>query len=175
MFLGALEGEQAGQIEVPFSFVGVRLLGRGASTLRVRLARDGEGGTLSLLALDEAGAPALSVQTLETRAIDSGQLNVAKPASQDALYELEWVQLQGASPDGSQPPVAATVLGEGDPRQAPGIELERYPDLAALESAVRDGVGASRARAGGREGAGTGGRRRRGAWPGGSEACRACL
>jgi acyl transferase domain-containing protein/D-arabinose 1-dehydrogenase-like Zn-dependent alcohol dehydrogenase/acyl carrier protein len=142
VFLGALDGEQAGRVEVPFSFVGVRLLGRGASTLRVRLARDGEGGTLSLLALDEAGAPALSVQTLETRAIDSGQLNVAKPASQDALYELQWVQLQDASLDGPQPPVATAVLGDGDFTQAPGIELERYPDLEGLASAAREGLGA---------------------------------
>jgi acyl transferase domain-containing protein/D-arabinose 1-dehydrogenase-like Zn-dependent alcohol dehydrogenase/acyl carrier protein len=142
VFLGALDGEQAGALEVPFSFVGVRLLGRGANMLRVRLARDGEASTLSLLALDEAGAPALSVQSLQTRAIDSSQLNVARPAGQDALFELQWVQLQDASSDGPQPPVAAAVLGDGDPMPVPGVELESYLDLAALESAVREGVAA---------------------------------
>jgi mycoketide-CoA synthase len=140
-FLSTLDSGPGGEVAVPFAFSGVRLHSSAARVLRVRLGRSGEKG-MTLLALEESGAPALSVQAIQTRAIDSSQLSVARPAGQDALYELQWVQLQDGSSDGSQPPVAAAVLGEGDPMQAPGIELERHPDLAALESAVREGVGA---------------------------------
>jgi acyl transferase domain-containing protein/acyl carrier protein len=140
VFLGALDGEQAGQLEVPFSFVGVRLLGRGANMLRVRLARDGEASTLSLLALDEAGAPALSVQALETRAIDRSQLKDGGRASRGGLYELRWQELRGAFVNGST--LRGALLGEDDTLAAPGVELERHADLRALEDDLARGAAA---------------------------------
>jgi acyl transferase domain-containing protein/acyl carrier protein len=142
MFLGALDAGQSGEIEVPFAFSGVRLFARGASSLRVRLARggdeDGGAGALSLLALDESGAPVLSVQELQTRAIDQSQLKGARPANHDALFELRWTELADASANGSS--LHAVALGDGERVGAGGIELERYPDLDALEQAIADGA-----------------------------------
>jgi acyl transferase domain-containing protein/D-arabinose 1-dehydrogenase-like Zn-dependent alcohol dehydrogenase/acyl carrier protein len=138
-FLGALDGGQASAIEVPFAFSGVRLLARGARALRVRLARgSGQDGALSLLALDQAGAPALAVQSLQTRAIDQSQMQAAAPAGSDSLYELQWVELPGATADGPLP--RAAVLGAGDGIEAPGVRLESYADLPALQDAIEAGT-----------------------------------
>jgi acyl transferase domain-containing protein/acyl carrier protein len=141
-FLGALDDGQASAVEVPFAFSGVRLQGRGAGVLRVRLSRSGE--ALSLTALDQAGAPALSIQALETRAIDQSQMGVSAPGAHDSLYELQWVALQSTPPNGSQ--IQAVVLGDGRTtglaEAAAGLELERYPSLDALAAALEDGAGA---------------------------------
>jgi acyl transferase domain-containing protein/acyl carrier protein len=135
-FLRVLDGQQASELEVPFAFSGVRLLGQGASALRVRLGKNGDAKALSLLALDEAGAPVLSIEALETRAIDQAQLEAAKPTAHDALYELRWVKLQDASPSGRRP--NAAILGEAV--RAPDLESPRYPDLQALQSAIQAGA-----------------------------------
>ena len=97
--LGILDGTQA-EVGVPFSFAGVQLHGQGANALRMRLRRDGD--TLSVTALDQAGAPVLSIQALKTRVIDQSQLQVAGRASHEALFELKWAELPLASPNGSQ-------------------------------------------------------------------------
>ncbi len=135
--LGALDDGQASALEIPFSCSGVRLSGHGASALRVNLANAGGAQELSLMALDESGAPVLSIESVATRAIDQEQLKAARPAGYDALYELQWTQLQGASPNGSQ--LRAGVLGPSDPIEIRGVELERHDDLAALEETLRDG------------------------------------
>jgi NAD(P)-dependent dehydrogenase (short-subunit alcohol dehydrogenase family)/acyl carrier protein len=148
--LAALESGRTSELEVPFAFSGVHLRRRGASSLRVRLSREGEskqaeskeGATnaLSLLALDEAGAPVISVQALQTRAIDRSSFKAARPASYDALFELRWVELPPFSPNGSSPHVAA--LGDGWEALGSGVDLESHPDLAALEEAVKGGAAA---------------------------------
>jgi acyl transferase domain-containing protein/acyl carrier protein len=133
-----LRAEQGGEVGVPFSFSGVRLLGRGAGALRLRLTADPENaGTLSLSAVDERGEPVISIQSLQTRAVDQSQLKAAQDASNDSLYELDWVELSLASADDS--PARLAVLGSGDGIRSPGIELESYPDLAALESTIEQG------------------------------------
>jgi acyl transferase domain-containing protein/acyl carrier protein len=136
-FLGALDDGRS-EIEVPFAFSGVRLLGRGASRLRVRLGGGGDAKALSLLALDEGGAPALSVQAVRTRAIDRSQLQAARP-SNDALYELGWVGQESVSRNNGSPPRTA-VLGEGLGLELAGVELERYGDLRALQGAIEAGA-----------------------------------
>ena len=133
-----LRAEQGGEVGVPFSFSGVRLLGRGAGALRLRLTAGGEGaGTLSLSAVDEQGEPVLMIQSLQTRAVDQSQLKAAQDANNDSLYELDWVELPLTAADGS--PTSLAVLGSGEAIRSPGIELESYPDLAALESAIEQG------------------------------------
>ncbi len=133
-----LRAEQGGEVGVPFSFSGVRLLGRGAGALRLRLTAGGEGaGTLSLSAVDEQGQPVLMIQSLQTRAVDQSQLKAAQDANNDSLYELDWVELPLAATDDA--PAFLAVLGSGEAIRSPGIELESYPDLAALESAIEQG------------------------------------
>jgi acyl transferase domain-containing protein/acyl carrier protein len=138
LLLGALEDGQASALEVPFVCTGVRMLGQGASALRVRLGNDRDRRAPSLLALDESGAPVLSIQSIETRAIDHDQLRTAKPASQDSLYELQWAPLQSSSPNGSRLRVAI-LGGWHDGGEIQGIELERYASLAELEQALLEG------------------------------------
>jgi 5-hydroxydodecatetraenal polyketide synthase CpkA len=149
--LGKLDEGQASELEVPFSFAGVRLLERDASLLRVRLGASDEPHALSLLALSPGGAPALSIQSLRTRAIDSSQLRAGGSASASALFELQWARLASVSPNGSRLRVAALGAGNGDGDgdgagdgngnggDIPGVELERHADLAALEGALAEG------------------------------------
>jgi acyl transferase domain-containing protein/acyl carrier protein len=138
LLLGALEDGQASALEVPFVCTGVRMLGQGASALRVRLGNDRDPRAPSLLALDESGAPVLSIQSIETRAIDHDQLRTAKPVSQDSLYELEWAPLQSSSPNGSRLRVAI-LGGWHDGGEIQGVELERHGSLAELEQALLEG------------------------------------
>jgi 5-hydroxydodecatetraenal polyketide synthase CpkA len=135
MLPAAFGGKRSGELEVPFSFSGVRLLGRGASVLRVRLGGDPE--TFSLQALDESGSPVLSIDALEMRTLDRGQLELAGRTSHDALYELQWLELPPSFSNCSE--LRLAVLGEPERVQVAGVALARYPDLAALEDALEEG------------------------------------
>ncbi|MGA8363766.1 MAG: SDR family NAD(P)-dependent oxidoreductase, partial [Solirubrobacteraceae bacterium] len=134
-----LRADQLAEVEVPFAFSGVRLFGRGAGALRVRLAGDGEGSTASLFAVDELGDPVFSIQGLQTRAIDQSQLKAAaSSAGNDALHGVEWVELLAPSPNGSQPDVV--VLGAGGALGRSKIDQESHADLAALKDAIGRGA-----------------------------------
>jgi acyl transferase domain-containing protein/acyl carrier protein len=135
--LGNLDNGQIGELRLPRAFSGVRLRGHSEGVLRVRVGRDGDEGALSLTAVEEDGAPALLMEVLELGAIDRSQLQAAGVASHNALYELQWVQLQGASANGS--PLRVVALGESADIQAAGVEVERQADLQALEDAVEAG------------------------------------
>ncbi len=133
-----LAAEQEGEVGVPFAFSGVRLLGRGATALRLRLTVDPQNaGTLSLFAADEHDEPVISIQSLQTRAVDQSQLQAAKDASNDSLYELGWIELPLAGADDAL--ASPVVLGDAEKLMSPGIELQSYADLAELESAVEQG------------------------------------
>ncbi len=133
-----LAAEQGGEVGVPFSFSGVRLHARGARALRLRLRVDPENAsTLSLFAADEHGEPVLSIQSLQTRAVDQSQLKAAQDANNDSLYELDWVEVLLDA--GDPQPASLAVLGSAESIIAPGIELQSYPDLAALESTIEQG------------------------------------
>ena len=151
--LASLDGEDA-EVGVPFAFSGVRLFGRGASALRVCLRREaGDGKALSLFAVDEQGDAVFAIRSLQARAIDQSQLNAAKGAGQDSLYGLDWVELAAVSINDSLPHVALLGThddsggsgernGAGAGIRAPEIEMEGYPDLSALESAIEQGASA---------------------------------
>jgi acyl transferase domain-containing protein/acyl carrier protein len=139
--LAALDDRHDRELEVPSTFSGVRLLGRATGALRVRIGRSENDGALSLLALDERGAPTLSVQAIEMRTIDRAQLRVAGQVGHDALHELRWVELQCATTvNGSQP--RAVVLGGAEVLQVADLELVRLADLRALEDAIEGGMSA---------------------------------
>jgi acyl transferase domain-containing protein/acyl carrier protein len=141
--LEAFGQEKASEVEVLLSSAsGVHLYGRGADALRVRLrsakGQDAGAGSLSLIALDATGAPALCIDSLLTRAIHPSQLKAARRTEHDALYELQWVEAGLPSPNGSQLHLA--VLGGAGDIQAEGIEMERYSDLKALQEAIEQGA-----------------------------------
>jgi acyl transferase domain-containing protein/thioesterase domain-containing protein len=100
-----------------------------SSPMRVRISNDGDGARL--FACDEGGAPLLTVESLAGEPLEPGQLAAAR--RQRSLYRVEW---EGIPPGvGTRPSVAA--LGEV---AVPGLEGERYPDLAALLEAIGGGA-----------------------------------
>jgi acyl transferase domain-containing protein/D-arabinose 1-dehydrogenase-like Zn-dependent alcohol dehydrogenase/acyl carrier protein len=146
LHVALLSAGEAEEVEVPFSFSGVRLFGRGAGALRVRLSRDVEDPrTLKLFAVDQQGDPVFAVRSLRARGIDRSQLDVVDSTSQDSLYRLEWVESPTISVDGAPLQVATlgSELGEGGAGweiEAAGVEIERHLDLEALESAIERGA-----------------------------------
>ncbi len=123
---------------MPSAFSGVRLLGRGEHALRVRIARAPEGDGLSVTAAAEDGSPVLSVEALEMQAVDRRQLRAVGSVSTNLLHELRWVRLAGAPAGGG--PLRVAQLDAGADVQASGIELERHPNLGALEDAIAEGA-----------------------------------
>ncbi|HWM02265.1 MAG TPA: type I polyketide synthase, partial [Actinophytocola sp.] len=73
---------------VPFAWAGVSLHASGAASVRVRLSPSGS-QAVSLSIVDDTGAPVLSVGSLTTRALSSGELAAA--STRDSLFALEWV------------------------------------------------------------------------------------
>jgi acyl transferase domain-containing protein/acyl carrier protein len=122
------EGE-TGKPALPFSWSGVRAHRDGAASLRIRLAPVGP-GELSMAALDEAGAPVLSVDSLIVRPVDAAQLRSASSARRDSLFALEWVKVALPSANGTTYRFA--TLGE---LEVGGIH-DHYDDLSALSGAL---------------------------------------
>ncbi|MEU7137728.1 SDR family NAD(P)-dependent oxidoreductase, partial [Streptomyces sp. NPDC046261] len=117
---GLREGSRAG---VPFSWSGVSLYAGGASAVRVRLSRTGD-GDLSIVMADITGAPVASVQSLAVRPIAADQLN---SASRDALFRLEWTAVQGSADDDAPETGAFT-----------GPSVETSAELLALADSEAD-------------------------------------
>ncbi|MFJ4617068.1 SDR family NAD(P)-dependent oxidoreductase [Streptomyces sp. NPDC088812] len=118
---------------LPFAWNGIRLHASGATTLRIRLAPTADGG-LSLDAVDEAGAPVVSVASLVYRPVSAGQL-AADAGTATPLYGLAWKPLplpEAAHAGGTVP---AAFLGDAS---GPGRGAA-FPDPAAVAEAVRAG------------------------------------
>ncbi|MDH6130553.1 acyl transferase domain-containing protein/acyl carrier protein, partial [Kitasatospora sp. GP82] len=88
-------GEDGSSGGVPFSWAGVSLYAAGASAVRVRLTRSGDGGALSLAIADTTGAPVASVGSLVVRPVSADQLGET-PVSRDSLFRLDWVPVRVA-------------------------------------------------------------------------------
>ncbi len=136
-----LSAGQSGEVGVPFSFSGVRLFGRGASALRVRLSRDAQDAqTMILSAVDEQGEPAFTITALQTRAIDQNQLQSTRSGGHDSLYELAWGEISTPSPNGSRPHVAVLDATAPTGVLVSGSEFESHAELADLELAIEQGA-----------------------------------
>ena len=98
-----LEGgeEVAGRGGMLFSWSGVSHYASGASSLRVRVT-SAEGSAWSVAALDETGAPVVSVDAVTFRPVEAQQLARAGRRANDWLLGLEWVRVEsrwtGAGP-----------------------------------------------------------------------------
>ncbi|MFB7733093.1 SDR family NAD(P)-dependent oxidoreductase [Streptomyces sp. NPDC056112] len=93
---------------LPFAWEGVSLHADGASTLRVRIASCGE-DAVRIAAVDPAGQPVVSVESLTLRAADAGA--GAQPRRDDAnsLFRIDWTPRTVAAPAA---PVTWAVLGD---------------------------------------------------------------
>ncbi|WP_067467658.1 type I polyketide synthase [Actinomadura macra] len=143
LILDAAEGGTGDpdQILLPFSWSGMRLHAAGATALRVRLTTTS--GRLSLLAVDPAGAPVVSLAELSVRPVPAEDLDRARRAGRNTLFRLSWSPLRAAEGTAAFRP--AIIAPDGDPVAAglsaalPGAAV--HPDLAALDSAA-DGADA---------------------------------
>ncbi|MEU1409907.1 beta-ketoacyl reductase, partial [Streptomyces sp. NPDC005728] len=115
------DADGVGEPRLPFSWTGVSLASSGATALRVRLAATDDGG-VSLSAVDTAGRPAVSVESLVLRAVNTEQLRVGR---KEDLYRLEWQPAPGG-------PLRATT--------GRSVTLGADLDLAALGESVPEVV-----------------------------------
>ncbi|MGC3864697.1 SDR family NAD(P)-dependent oxidoreductase, partial [Micromonospora chersina] len=115
---------------VPFAFEGVQVHASGARALRVRLTRNGTAARL--VAVDESGAPVVSVDSLALREL----AGVAAPgAAARSLFALTW-QPQDVTPAAGAPAWALLASDEPTPDRP---DLPAFPTVTALAEAVRAG------------------------------------
>ncbi|MFK0292420.1 type I polyketide synthase, partial [Streptomyces sp. NPDC090442] len=70
-------------------------------------------GAVSVSAVDPAGEPVISIDSLRTRTVTSEQLRAAEGGSgafQDSLFHVDWTEIP-ASPAPSSPPASAALVG----------------------------------------------------------------
>ncbi|MFI1935557.1 SDR family NAD(P)-dependent oxidoreductase, partial [Streptomyces sp. NPDC020330] len=113
-----------GERRMPFSWSGVRLSGRGASRLRVRVVSVGD-SALRLDAVDDAGAEIVSVRSIVARPVALEQLEGAQRAGSNSLYKVEWVPVTETAPADAR---IAVLGGSG------------HADLDALVAGLADGA-----------------------------------
>ncbi|HTF50115.1 MAG TPA: type I polyketide synthase, partial [Pseudonocardia sp.] len=128
---------------MPFAWSDVSLYAAGAARLRVRLRR-APTGAASLLAVDGAGAPVISVGSLVLRPVTAPAPDAGHPF-RDALFGVEWRPIPDVPPmadaklsaEASWVVVGADSLGVVESLAAAGVKLDAYPDLLALADADR--------------------------------------
>ena len=145
LHVGLLASEGQAEVEVPFSFAGVRLFGRGAgvcgcawagSAMRVRVPPR-RAFTPSTRRVTRCSL----FEGLRTQAIDLSQLQGAAEIDNrsDALYELGWAEIQAPVIDGAGPRIVV-LEPQGAASTLLPVGLESHSDLAALEDALGQGA-----------------------------------
>ncbi|MGW2325166.1 type I polyketide synthase [Streptomyces sp. NPDC001700] len=141
---GALQplGLTVDRAMVAATWRGLSLYAVGAEVLRVRLSpvADAADGTVSLVAVDEAGALVASVDALSVEPLDADRIAGAAAASgrQDTLFRVDWAPVAAPS-DGRSTSFA--VVGGDDLKLSVGLDAAGHTatvhdDLAALDMAV---------------------------------------
>ncbi|MEV5769193.1 SDR family NAD(P)-dependent oxidoreductase, partial [Micromonospora sp. NPDC052213] len=126
--IGLLDAGTGSGPRVPFAFEGVQVHASGARTLRVRLSRAGT--AVRLVAVDESGAPVVSVDSLVLREMAA----VSAPAGTDrSLFEVSW-QAEDVTPAGN---ASGWALVGDAPAELPGVPV--FGDVATLVAAVDAG------------------------------------
>ncbi|MGW7688323.1 SDR family NAD(P)-dependent oxidoreductase, partial [Streptomyces asiaticus] len=95
--VGAAATGTSEEIRLPFSWSGVSVYAAGAAMLRVRITPTGpDGMALSMEVMDGTGAPVATVDSLATRPVSPEQVNAARGAVHQSLFQLNWRVLPGA-------------------------------------------------------------------------------
>jgi acyl transferase domain-containing protein/D-arabinose 1-dehydrogenase-like Zn-dependent alcohol dehydrogenase/acyl carrier protein len=142
--LGLL-GAEGGSVQLPFSWGEVGLHAAGASSLRVSISPTGA-GALSLMILDEAGAPVALARSLVARPISPEALAGARTGRSDSLFGLDWVALPAAAETSAGTWAVLAADGDGLARSLAeagalgpdGEPPKAYADLRALAEALGD-------------------------------------
>ncbi|MEV0621148.1 type I polyketide synthase [Nonomuraea sp. NPDC050404] len=126
-----LEADRPEAGRVPFAWGGVRLHADGATTLRVRVTRTGA-DSVALTAVDMAGAPVLTAESLVSRPASPGGpiADSDRRASRDALFQLEWTPL----------PEQPTSAADADVAVLTGDLALPDDPLATLKASTADAV-----------------------------------
>ncbi|MFE9750949.1 SDR family NAD(P)-dependent oxidoreductase [Saccharothrix saharensis] len=77
---------------LPFSWTGVTVHAVGATALRVHLRRTGP-DSVALTAVDEAGAPVLTAESLTIRPVEADRLAALASGAGDAVFDLAWPEV----------------------------------------------------------------------------------
>ncbi|WP_420115778.1 SDR family NAD(P)-dependent oxidoreductase, partial [Micromonospora sp.] len=122
-------------LRLPFAWQGVTLAAAGASMLRLSL-RPTATGAITLTAVDGAGQPVLTVESLTFREVDPARLGAARQDT-PPLYGLDWVA-EPAGVTAASSTLRYALLGP-DPLDLGSVlpDVERHPDLSALAAAGR--------------------------------------
>ncbi len=129
----ALLEDSGDEVRMPFAWTGVELHAEGASVLRAKVGR-GRRGDLSLVAVDPAGAPVVTVDSLTSRPVSVPA--VAEPASSGLLFAEQWTPAaEAAIPAGAWAVLGDDPFGLADEPAVTGLPMRTYPDLAGLAAA----------------------------------------
>ncbi|MBP8538819.1 type I polyketide synthase, partial [Streptomyces sp. MK37H] len=124
--VGAAATGTSEEIRLPFSWSGVSVYAAGAAMLRVRLTLTGSDGmALSMEVTDGTGALVATVDSLATRPVSPEQVNAARGAVHQSLFQLNWSVLPGA-----ETPVESAVA------EVAPLDGVDWHDIAAFGKAI---------------------------------------
>lgn len=135
--------DTGGQLALPFSWGGLQVHTRGATTVRARLTHTGDG--VEVMLADADGVPVASIRQLALRPVDLDQLATSQSYG---IHELHWVPVgDSASTTPGKSDATITWLDELPPdAEAPDVVFTALPPggekpdeavVAALELAQR--------------------------------------
>ncbi|MFI7319544.1 type I polyketide synthase [Streptomyces venezuelae] len=130
------------QVLLPFSWSGLRVHAPGADSLRVRIARTAP-DQLALTAVDDAGAPVLTLDSLTVRPVAAHQIAGARTADRDALFRLVWREAAARADEGVEGGGAvrpAVVAPAGEPLGAALADALSGAPVRETFAALREGV-----------------------------------
>ncbi|MEC3956830.1 SDR family NAD(P)-dependent oxidoreductase [Nocardia sp. CDC153] len=146
ILLGGLAPDtEPDQIAVPFSWENLTLYTTGATALRVRVARAGDGkdnAPIAVTLADPTGTTVAEIETLTLRSMSTATLGTAQRHAEGLGYEVNWVALTAVGPDpqatwspgpdGEEVTIAGQVLTV--------LRLDERRSNDDLPSGVRDSI-----------------------------------
>ncbi len=138
--------DDTGGRSLPVSLSAVRLHVHGARALRVRISQRADGG-ISLLAVDQTGAPVAEIGSLRTRSATREQLLGSR--ARDSLFCIDWTPIQvgrkGTTNFDATAEEKWVLLDAGDGWLAPGMKAAGqsttiHESAGALAEAVSAGA-----------------------------------
>ncbi|WP_420809056.1 SDR family NAD(P)-dependent oxidoreductase [Amycolatopsis suaedae] len=124
----------AGRNLMPFSWRGVSLHAAGASVLRVRWTGDGTG--IALSAVDSAGEPVITVESLALREAPGRFDATARPGVRDGMFRMDWPAAPTTEPAGT-----AEVLDQLPGGDVPGRVCVSVAGSGPGPDGVREAAG----------------------------------
>ncbi|MGW1056153.1 SDR family NAD(P)-dependent oxidoreductase, partial [Streptomyces sp. NPDC002521] len=126
------DGPDSDRTVLPFAWNRVTLHTAGATRLRVRIAKLGNGVTVS--AADDTGHPVMSIGSLVGRPVSAGQLEQARGGAGDALFGVAWQELPAVAPAGTAPQLEQFACAGGEDGVLSGLRDDLHRTTEALRA-----------------------------------------